>query len=106
MLRRRTTIFSEAKPERLSEPERDRAEARRNKGGARGSRGDEDARHCSRIAVFIPSKIPRQWRALRFDSAIAPLRMTHRGEHLLAQAIPRRAGVYSRQKNTARSLRF
>ena len=32
MLRRRTTIFSEAKPERLSEPERDRAEARRGGG--------------------------------------------------------------------------
>ena len=29
MLRRRATIFSEAKPERLSEPERDRAAARR-----------------------------------------------------------------------------
>ena len=150
MLRRKTTIFSEAKPERLSEPERDRAAARRNKGGARGRRSYEDAkplppkphhtrlpcvkgapplavRDCAlpqlaqkyapigdgraakssrflhtiapstanrdppaplRFAVFLPCKIPRRWRALRFDSAIAPLRMTHRGKHLLAQAIP------------------
>ena len=47
MLRRRTTIFSEAKPERLSEPERDRAAARR-KGGVDiivvASRGNNDIR--------------------------------------------------------------
>ena len=32
---------------------------------------------------------------------VAPLRMTHKGKHLLAQAIPRRAGVYSRRNAQA-----